>query len=79
MRVIPPKQYTGKIPEGYNLKDFCRFDQSDGETFGVLYSGERVNVNETKKANPEYKQSLVARIWGGIKDILKGGEKCGNG
>lgn len=71
MRVIPPKYYKGELPEGYILKDFFRFDQVDGECFGVLYSGERINVNETKAANPEYKQSLVARIWGGIKDVLK--------
>ena len=70
MRAIPPKQYAGKLPEGYDLKDFFRFDQVDGECFGVLYSGERINVNEIKVANLEYKQSLMARIWSGIKRIF---------
>jgi len=74
MRVIPPKYYNGKIPEGYNLKDFFRFDQDDEDTYGVLYSGERINVNHTKffaRELMEYEPSIAVRIWSGIKNILK--------
>ena len=71
------ESYTTKIlrreiPEGYSLKDFFRFDQDDEDTYGVLYSGERIDVNYSKPVNIEYKQSLMFRIWSGIKDILKG-------
>jgi len=74
MRVIPPKYYNGKIPEGYSLKDFFRFDQDNEDTYGVLYSGERINVNHIKffvGELKEYKPSLATRIWSGIKNILK--------
>lgn len=69
MRVIPIKQYKGKLPEGYAIKDFIRFDEADGECYGVLYSGERVNIN-SKPVSVEYKQSLMTRIWSGIKRIF---------
>jgi len=74
MRVIPPKYYDGKIPSGYGKSDFFRFDQDSEDTYGVLYSGERINVNSLLPVNtkPEYKASLMIRIWSGIKDILKG-------
>lgn len=75
MRVIPPKFYTGLIPEGYEKKQFFRFDQDNEDTYGVLYSGERINVNSTKpfvEEFKEYRQSLAIRIWSGIKNILKG-------
>ena len=49
MRVIPPKYYEGKIPTGYGKKDFFRFDQDNEDTYGVLYSGERVKVSPSKK------------------------------
>lgn len=72
MRVIPPKYYNGKIPSGYGKKDFFRFDQDNEDTYGVLYSGERINVNSLLPVNTrvEYKQSLMIRLWSGIKDIL---------
>ena len=71
MRVIPPKQYTGKLPDEYSLKDFFRFDQDGADTYGVLYSGERINVNYTKPATKEYKHSLMVRVWSGVKVIFK--------
>ena len=66
MRVIPPKYYEGKIPDGYEKKQFFRFDQNDSETFGVLYSGERVNVNffnEPDKRVWSTVKKLFRRIW----------------
>ena len=46
MRVIPIKHYDGKIPAGYGIRDFVRFDQNEENTYGVLYSGERISVEE---------------------------------
>jgi len=74
MRVIPPKYYEGKIPSGYGKKDFFRFDQDSEDTYGVLYSGERINVNHSSASVgelKEYKQNLAVRIWSGIKSVLK--------
>ena len=62
MRVMPPKYYNGKIPDGYEKKQFFRFDQRNGETYGVLYSGERININAIK-----YKPSLAERAWATVK------------
>lgn len=66
MRIIPPMHYVGKIPEGYLKKDFFRFDEVQDGTYGVLYSGEKVNVNEIKPA-----PIFLRRIWINIKDWLK--------
>ena len=62
MRVIPPQYYSGKLPEGYEKKAFFRFDQMNGKTYGVLYSGERVDIDTIKPA-----PSLAARVWSNVK------------
>ena len=66
MRVIPPNYYSGKIPDGYEKKQFFRFDSKDGETYGVLYSGERINVNQAQAV-----QSLAQRVWKNIRLFFK--------
>jgi len=44
VRIIPPKHYTGKIPDGYKKKQFFKFEQNGSITFGVLYSGEKIRI-----------------------------------
>ena len=66
MRVIPPRYYNDKIPEGYEKKEFFRFDQNNGETFGVLYSGERIDINSVKQT-----PSWAERVWANIKLFFK--------
>ena len=65
MRVIPPKYYTGIIPEGYDKKDFFRFDEVSDGVYGVLYSGLKVDVNETKPA-----PSFLGKLWIRVKSVF---------
>jgi len=66
MRVIPPNYYTGIIPEGYTKSDFFRFDETSDGVYGVLYSGDKVDVNETKPA-----PSFLGKLWANIKTTFK--------
>ena len=65
MRVIPPVHYIGKVPEGYSKSDFFRFDVTSDGVYGVLYSGLKVDVNETKPA-----PSFLGKLWATIKGVF---------
>lgn len=65
MRVIPPIYYNGKIPEGYSKRDFFRFDETSEGIYGVLYSGLKVDVNETKPA-----PSFLGKLWTAVKSTF---------
>jgi len=66
MRVMPPLHYNGKIPKGYSKTDFFRFDETSEGVYGVLYSGLKVDVNETKPA-----PSFLGRLWTTIRNAFK--------
>ena len=54
-----------RVIKGYSKKDFFRFDEVSDGVYGVLYSGLKVDVNETKPA-----PSFLGKLWIKVKSVF---------